>query len=118
MSADRRSRHQREEISIGEHDHPRSQGRQNPAFQLIVKVGAYISASVSRVTTFSASSTSMSFATSDDRRRPIVCTANPSDSSHSVSNAIWVDRPEPSVPSRTIKVPLNSWSFTPGSGIP
>ena len=60
----------------------------------------------------------MSSPTRNDRRSPIVCTANPSDSSHSVSSEICVERPEPSVPSTTIRLPLSSSGFTPGSGMP
>ena len=60
----------------------------------------------------------MSFATNPERRSPIVWTAKPSDSSHSVSSEICVDRPEPSIPSITISEPPNSSSVTPGSDNP
>src|SRR5580704_8397755 len=79
---------------------------------------AYISESVRRVTAFFASNWSMSRPTRLERRRPLVCTANPSDSSHSCSSVICVERPEPSMPSITIKLPVISLGSNPTSGSP
>src|SRR5216684_1442976 len=79
---------------------------------------AYISDSVRRVTAFLASSSSMSRPTRFERRSPLVCTAKPSDSSHSCRRAICVERPEPSIPSTTTSVPVNSSGRTPTSDSP
>src|SRR5215468_7643393 len=79
---------------------------------------AYISASVRRVTAFLASNSSMSRPTRFDRRSPLVCTAKPSDSSHSCSKAICVERPEPSIPSMTTNWPVMSCGSKPTKDSP
>src|SRR5208283_1761884 len=60
----------------------------------------------------------MSRPTRFERRKPLVCTEKPSDSSHSWRSAIWVERPEPSMPSMTTKVPLRSLGSRPTSDSP
>src|SRR5437773_1978296 len=60
----------------------------------------------------------MSRPTRFERRKPLVCTAKPSDSSHSCNKAICVDRPDPSMPSMTIRLPVISLGSTPTSGSP
>src|SRR5260370_7271168 len=60
----------------------------------------------------------MSRPTRFERRKPLVCTTTPSDSSHSCSKAICVDRPDPSMPSMTIRLPVISLGSNPTSGSP
>src|SRR2546429_7709516 len=60
----------------------------------------------------------MSRPTRFERRKPLVCTAKPSDSSHSCKSMICVERPEPSMPSITIRLPVISLGSNPTRGSP
>ena len=73
----------REDEAIGEDDRAGPKSRDNAVFERLKKSVAYIKASVRRVTAFCASNSSISRPTRLERRRPLVCTANPSDSNHS-----------------------------------
>ena len=53
-----------------------------------------------------------------DRLRPTWATAWPCSSSHWVRRAIWVERPEESGPSMTIKVPESFPRSTPAGIMP
>ena len=117
--AHRRARDQREDIAVGQHDQPRTQRRQNPPLELVEEIGAvhqrerharhgiFRQQRVDVLAHQKRPPQPHRLAPRSLRTRAIRC-----------SSEICVERPEPSVPSTTIRLPLSSSGFTPGSGIP